>query len=630
MGSQSVKAITTNKQRKEFTYQLLNDIEALKNMIDTNAFEQGVQRIGAEQELVVVNENYRPSFNALKILDKIGDKRFTTELGLFNLEANLDPLELKGTCFSELEKDLVSLINKAVEAAYEVDKDKIILTGILPTFKRKDLVFENMTPHKRYKTLNDVIKKIKGEDFKLRIRGVDELILNHESILFEACNTSFQVHLQIGLNEIIDKYNWSQAIAGPILALMCNSPLLLGRELWSETRIALFQQSIDMRNTSHLLREQKPRVSFGNDWVRDSILEVFTDDITRYAPLVTSDFESNAVEELQKGIKPALKALNLHNGTLYKWNRVCYGVHQNIAHLRIENRYIPSGPSIKDEIANAMLWVGVMQGMPSEYKRIYEIMPFKDARGNFIKAARTGIDTYFNWFGKGISAKKLGIDILIPMAKKGLEKSGVAKKDIDHYLGIIENRIDKNITGSKWLIRSSRKLQEAVSRDESNILLTHNLYKNQVEGLPVHMWRLARKETRELVKSHDKVYKIMTRELFVVNENDLTAFVYKIMEWKKIHHLPVVNKQNKLTGIISKSTLNKLKTENKEDVYLAAKDVMITAMKVGHPEMSIDEVKTLMIKNKIGCLPILDNEELVGLLTKTDIQNIDSIEIDNE
>ncbi|NNC70881.1 MAG: CBS domain-containing protein, partial [Flavobacteriaceae bacterium] len=188
MGSQSVKAISTDKQRKEFTFQLLSDIKALETMIETDAFEKGIQRIGAEQELVIVNKNYRPSFNALKILEKINDDHYTTELGLFNIEANLDPLELKGKCFSKLEKDLTDLINMARSASEEVNEDKIILTGILPTFKRKDLVFENMTPFQRYKTLNEVMKNIKGEDFKLSIRGVDELILNHESILFEACN----------------------------------------------------------------------------------------------------------------------------------------------------------------------------------------------------------------------------------------------------------------------------------------------------------------------------------------------------------------------------------------------------------------------------------------------------------
>ncbi|MCB0472171.1 MAG: CBS domain-containing protein, partial [Flavobacteriaceae bacterium] len=481
MGSQSVKAIKSLRERKKFVFHLLNDVKTLELMIRENAFEQQVQRVGIEQELCVTTRLFRPSLNALKILEKINDPHFTTELALFNLEINLDPVELKENAFAEIEKELTNLIEKAHSAADEVENNKILLTGILPTLKKKDLIFENMTPHERYRILNDILKNLRGEEFKMRIRGVDELIIKHDSILFEACNTSFQVHLQIGLDEIVDKYNWAQAIAGPVLSVMCNSPMLMGRELWCETRIALFQQSVDMRNTSYLLREQKPRVSFGNDWIRKSILELYTDDISRYTPLVTENIIENSLAEYQRGIMPRLRALNIHNGTLYKWNRLCYGVNKetNEAHLRIENRYIPSGPSIKDEVANTLLWVGVMQGMPDEYKEIWKKMPFKDARGNFVNAARTGINTYFNWFDKGISAKKLAKTVLIPMARTGLKKSNIDAGDIDYYLNIIEKRIENNITGSKWLIRSSRNLRKDFSNDQANILLTNAMYKYQ-------------------------------------------------------------------------------------------------------------------------------------------------------
>ncbi|MEY8848861.1 CBS domain-containing protein [Psychroserpens sp. XS_ASV72] len=619
MGSQSVQPISSRSQRRQFIYHLLNDIEALDMMIKSDAFEKGIQRIGAEQELCIVNKSYRPSFNALKILELINDKHFTTELGLFNLEANLDPLKLKGKCFSKLEKDLTQLLKKAKSAANAIEENKIILTGILPTFKRTDLVFENMTPYQRYKVLNDVMRKVRGDDFRVRVRGVDELILDHESILFEACNTSFQVHLQIDLEDIIDQYNWAQAIAGPVLSLMTNSPLLLGRELWSETRIALFQQSIDLRNKSHLLREQKARVSFGNDWARDSILEVFTDDVARYAPLVTSDFEDNdPISDLKKGIKPDLKAIGLHNGTLYKWNRVCYGVHNNIAHLRIENRYIPAGPSIKDEVANAMFWVGLMLGMPDDCKSIWKRMAFKDAKGNFIKAARTGLDTYFNWFGKGISAKKLVRKILLPMAREGLLKANVDRNDVDQYLGIITERIDRNTTGSKWLVRSSRFLQETVSRAEANILLTHYMYKNQQANIPVHEWELAQPLERLDASSNDKVHKIMSTQIFTVDENDSIRLIRNVMEWKHIHHIPVINDHNKIVGIISAKDIKGI---DKFDDY-SAEDLMSKDIKIGHPDMTIDEAETLMNSHAIRCLPIVDHDELVGILTATDLEKI--------
>jgi len=623
MGSQSVKAITSQKQRKKFIYHLLSDVKALDEMIKNDLFEKDLHRVGFEQELCIVNNFYRPSFNALKILEKLKDDHFTTELALFNLEINLDPVELKNNCFSEIEEQLNFYIDKVKKVANEIENNKILLVGILPTLKKKDLIVENITPFERYTILNEILKNIRGDSFKLRIEGVDDLILDHDSILFEACNTSFQVHLQLGLDEIVDKYNWSQAIAGPILSIMSNSPLLLGRELWSETRIALFQQSVDMRNTSYLLREQKPRVSFGNGWIKKSIIELFKDDISRYTPLITADFDEDSIEKSEKGNPQKLSILNIYNGTLYKWNRVCYGVTNNIPHLRIENRYIPSGPSVKDEIANAIFWVGVMQGMPDEYKNIWKKMPFSDARGNFINAARTGINTYFNWFGEGISSKRLIKKILIPMARKGLKKSKINPKDIKYYLKIIEKRVDKNVTGSKWMVRSKRKLRKTLSPDVAGILLTSSMYDNQESKKPVHEWKLADVDIEKISKLHDKLYKVMTTELFVVNENDLVELVAKIMEWKNIHHLPVVNEHNKIIGIITKSNLDLIDIQSAKNNLVVAKDIMVKNVISVNSETFIEDAKKIMAKNKIGCLPIIDGDDLIGIVTRNDLKRID-------
>ena len=629
MGSQSVTAIKTQKDRKDFVHHLLNDIEAFEYMVNNNLFEKGIQRVGAEQELCIVDKDYRPSTKALEILDKINDSHYTTELALFNLEINLDPFELKNNCFSAIEKQLTSLLNKGYKVAEETENNKIILAGILPTLRKKDLVFKNVTPFKRYKTLNKVLKKIRGDDFKLHIQGVDELILKHKSILFEACNTSFQVHLQISSDEAIDKYNWSQAIAGPMLSIMCNSPLLLGKELWSETRIALFQQSIDLRNVSHISREQKPRVSFGNSWIKDSILELFTDDISRYPPIVSSKFEENSIEAVKNGVMPKLKALNLHNGTLYKWNRLCYGVHNNIAHLRIENRYIPSGPSVKDEIANALLWVGVMQGMPKQYEKIWRKMPFYDARGNFVNAARTGINTYFNWFGKGISAKKLLENILIPMAKEGLLKSNVEEAEIDYYLDIIQKRIDTSSTGSKWLIENKRKLRKEVSKYESNVILTEHIYKNQKSNKSISEWESIDFYENNSDNKYDKVYKIMSTSLFVVHENDLLKLVLKIMDWKNISHIPVVNKYNKIVGMIERIQLSKLDFTSKKVMNKVAKNIMNKHYDVAHPETSYKTAKDLILNTKNTCVAVIKDDKLVGIFTKSDLERIENLKTIN-
>lgn len=623
MGYQQVKPIITQEQRKEFLYHLLNDVKALEQMVSDELFEKNIHRVGAEQEFCLVTQNYRPSTNSLKILQKIDDPHFTTELGLFNLELNMDPVALGRDSFDIMETRLTKYMNKAFKAAEAVDHNKIILTGILPTLRKKDIAIENMTPLDRYQTLNNVLKEIRGTEFRMLIKGVDELNIKSTSILFEACNTSFQVHLQIPLDEIIDKYNWAQVIAGPVLSSMTNSPLLLGRELWSETRIAVFQQSIDTRNTSYHLREQKPRVSFGNSWIKDSIIDVYKDDITRYIALLTSDFEEDSMEVLRKGGIPKLKALKLHNSTLYKWNRLCYGTTDGKPHLRIENRYIPSGPTIKDEIANALFWVGLMQAMPDQYKKIWKIIPFNEARGNFINAARTGLDTYFNWFGRGISAKKLIKTILIPMSRKGLINSGINKTSIEKYLNIIEKRVDNNLTGSKWLLRNYRKLKKEMTNDEANVRLTSGLFKRQMEGKPIYAWNLIDKEEgSSIAKMNDTLRKVMTTEIFVVQIDDLIELVKNIMQWKNIHHLPVVNKENKFVGVLTASLIEKAEKENIDNDLLTVDKVMKKVPIRVDPEMTIEESKEIMKNYGIDCLPIIENEELIGLFTKSDLNRI--------
>ena len=621
MGSQAVKAIESLRERKDFLYHLLNDVKALEMMLSEDVFEKGVQRVGAEQELCLVDKNFRPSCNALKVLDKINDEHYTTELALFNLEINLDPLELKNDCFSQIDEELSRLISLGDAVANEIDETKIILTGILPTLRKRDMVFKNITPFQRYKVLNKILKDIRGDDFMLKIKGVDELIINHKSILFEACNTSFQVHLQIPVKEMVDKYNWAQAIAGPILSIAANSPLLLGRELWSETRIALFQQSVDLRNKSYLLREQKPRVSFGSNWIKKSIIELYQDDIVRYTPLLTTDLKEDAIAKLSKGEIPKLEAIGIHNGTIYRWNRMCYGQKDGVPHMRIENRYIPAGPSVKDEVANAMFWVGVMQGMPDKYKKLSESTPFNEVKGNFVNAARTGINTYFNWFGRGISARRLILEELLPIAREGLIKTQIDKKDIDKYLAIIEKRADTRHTGAQWLKHSNRILKTKMTKDIANATLTAHLYKNQKSGRPVHEWEIAKdNHVLNLDVSITKLEKFMTTEVFVVKENDLVELVTKIMEWRNIHHIPVVDDDNKLTGLITKKNILEIKGQDTN--IIVAKDIMVREVITVDSETSIEQANRIMIDNSIGCLPIIELEDLVGILTKSDLYNL--------
>ncbi|MFQ5583569.1 MAG: glutamate-cysteine ligase family protein [Calditrichia bacterium] len=242
MGKNPDKLYYRKPELSRFMYYLINDIKALQQMLDADLFEKDIQRIGAEQELCLLDKTWRPAPLSMQVLEKIDDPHFTTEHSRYNLEINLDPLKFGNDCLSELEATLKSHLSKLEDVVKNLNGE-IILVGILPTIRRQDLRIENLTPLRRYKLLGTIMRKLRGGPFEFRIEGMDELITRHDSIMFEGCNTSFQVHFQISPDKFVRCYNWALAIAAPVLAAATNSPVLLGKRLWQETRIALFQQS---------------------------------------------------------------------------------------------------------------------------------------------------------------------------------------------------------------------------------------------------------------------------------------------------------------------------------------------------------------------------------------------------
>lgn len=592
-------------------------MRALEIMIENRLFESGVTRMGAEQEFCLVKPDFSPSNKALEILEEINDPHFTTELARYNLEVNLDPVEVTGSCFSDVKSQLNTLLAKASHAAARFD-NKIILAGILPTIRKPELELDYLTPIERYQRLNEVMRELRGSDFSLHLRGVDELTLLHDSILFEACNTSFQLHLQIDPDDMVASYNWAQAIAGPVLSACVNSPILLGRELWSETRIALFQQSVDTRKASGTTIDQEARVFFGTEWLKDSITNIYKDDIARHRIILSGDFEEDSLKMILDGAIPSLNALRIHNGTIYRWNRPCYGVANGKAHMRIENRYLPAGPSVEDEIANFALWIGLMMGRPEKYDRIESRMDFLEAKENFIKAARSGKESQFIWLGNAVCANDLINKELLPIAYSGLRKAGVNENDITHYLQIIELRVNRD-TGSRWITKSYRNLKKQLKKDDALKALTENIYEYQQSGKPVHEWSEVTKPPRNYpIYAGKKAFEIMSTHIFTVHPNDHADLVRHIMKWKNIHHVPVIDSTDDLVGILTSKNIEEPDAEVSDNLN-EVKDIMIKDVQVTTPYIDADDAAKLMLDNKIGCLPVLLDGKLVGIITRNDI-----------
>jgi CBS domain-containing protein/gamma-glutamylcysteine synthetase len=625
MGEERVHLASSSskEQMQNFVRQLLSDVKALEYMLDNNWIESDVKRIGAEQEMCLINKFYKPACTAMEILNDFHPDWLTTELAQFNLEINLSPQSFSGEAFSLMETELRDRLTAVANAASKYNT-RILLTGILPSLRKFDLSYDKLTPKERYFALMEALKSMRGSDYELHIAGIDELIVRHDSPLLEACNTSFQVHLQVSPNDYVKMYNIAQALAGPVLSMCANSPVLFGKRLWHESRIALFQQSIDNRKSRDHLRDQSPRVTFGRDWLHESILEIYKEDITRFRIILGTDLEENSLESIAEKIAPKLKALQVHNGTVYRWNRPCYGVGPDgIPHLRIENRIFGAGPTVVDEMANAALWLGLMEGMAAEHDDITKMMSFDDAQDNFNKGAKMGIDTEFTWDkDRKVSARELMRNELLPIARKGLESRNIKTSDIDKYLGIIEERVKRHTNGARWILRTFTKFKKETSVDESLTTLTAAIYHNQTQSKPVHEWEIP--ELGQFDKydpSQLLVEEFMTKDLITVHEDDILEYALSLMDWNDLDFLPVEDSSGHLYGIITAKAIvqhlsasSMLKTEN--NVSAIVSSVMSKNPQTVGPATSITEVISLMQDKQLKVLPVVKNGELVGVISE--------------
>ena len=135
MGDQQVSPLSRDS-KSAFLRHLIQDIEALDWMVAEGKIEQGVTRIGAEQEYCLVHNDLRPAMIGPEVLSQTDDQRFTAELAKWNLEINLDPSDVGSGCLDGLRQQLDLLLKTAVENGQKRDAH-VILTGILPTIRKK-------------------------------------------------------------------------------------------------------------------------------------------------------------------------------------------------------------------------------------------------------------------------------------------------------------------------------------------------------------------------------------------------------------------------------------------------------------------------------------------------------------
>jgi len=133
-------------------------------------------------------------------------------------------------------------------------------------------------------------------------------------------------------------------------------------------------------------------------------------------------------------------------------------------------------------------------------------------------------------------------------------------------------------------------------------------------------------------KSNLKVQDIMQTEVHTLGRNDKLSVADELMQSKDVRHVPVLNEDEKICAVISQRDLYRgalLKAmgygshmiDKLFDNYVV-KEAMSNELHTTTPETPVQEAASVILGQKVGCLPVLDDQKLVGIVTKSDFLKI--------
>jgi gamma-glutamyl:cysteine ligase YbdK (ATP-grasp superfamily) len=464
------------------------NLDVFARMLREARFDTDDPMTGLEVELNLVGEEGDPALKNAQALEAIADPDFQTELGQFNIEINVPPAKLRQGGLTTFEDSLRRSLNNAEEASARIGAHMVMI-GILPTLAPGHMDLTSLSANPRYKLLSEQILDARGEDITIAIDGVERLRSTADSIVPEAACTSTQFHVQTSPDQFAAYWNASQAIASVQVAIAANSPYLLGKELWRETRIPLFEQATDTRSEELKAQGVRPRVWFGERWIT-SVFDLFEENVRFFPALLPVTDEEDPLEVLERGDTPALAELRLHNGTIYRWNRPVYDVSRGVPHLRVENRVLAAGPTVADTLANAAFYFGLVRALAENERPLWSQMSFSAAEENFHNAARQGIDAQVYWPGVGqVRATELVLRRLLPLAHQGLAAWGASGEEIDRLLGIVEQRCLTGVNGAEWFVRRTHARRGELERWDALRATLRDYRELMHTNEPVHTWQ---------------------------------------------------------------------------------------------------------------------------------------------
>lgn len=488
MGRDISSETFSREQRRKYRLKLTENLETFARFLQKADFaDEGT--IGLELEINLITPAGEPALRAMPVLRAIGSDEFTTEIGAHNIELNHPVVSPAGRGLAELEAGLLARLRAADGAAKALDTG-LVTVGMLPSLSEDILRDESwMNPERRYAALNNSVVDSRGEDIRMHFMGEEEIDFYISTIAPEAACTSVQLHLQTHPSDFAPTWNAAQAMAGPQIALAANSPFFVGRKGWQESRIPVFQQALDTRPPELAAQGVRPRVWFGDGWI-NSVFDLWESNVRLFPALIPESREAAGETLLTEHSAPRLHELVLHNGTIWRWNRPIYDPTTEPAHVRLENRLLPAGPTMKDTVANAAFFFGLVEALKNQPRPLWSRMAFEQARDNFYACAEYGFDARVAWPGIGrIGVATLLTEELLPLAAQGLTALGVDEDLRDEYVGILAERAETGRNGARWQRDAVDALEEmGLSRQDALVQMTLQYRKHQLTNAPVHTW----------------------------------------------------------------------------------------------------------------------------------------------
>jgi gamma-glutamyl:cysteine ligase YbdK (ATP-grasp superfamily) len=470
MGEEIHKENFEQADYDRFQLRLEEETEIVRDLFARRAFDNRTRRLGYELELCLADADGHPSRNNIDIIEATDNPLFTSELAKFNMEINGNPFPNEGDVFARVERDLDDLFGQAARAAGRFET-RIGMFGVFPSVTPEHLrPDEYMTELHRYNQLNRQLLAMRGRPIHLCLEGEERLVVDKGDVMLEALATSLQIHLQVPFDEIVPTYNAGLWASMMILAASANSPLVLGKCCWQESRIGIFKQAVDTRNPEEIENHIIPRVHLGKRYI-DSLLDLFEDNFY-YSPILPE-----VIEEPPEN----LHHLSLHNGTIWRWVRPIIARDGDGGyHLRLELRVVPSGPTLADTLANLVFYVGLTEALKSLGEDLTRV-PYETLEADFYRAARHGLEASVHWpDGRKMPLRQILLDHALPLTSEYFAGAGIA--DSQRWLEIIRARVDSGATGAQWILGHWK-------RHGDSALLVRDYIAQAQTNRPVHSWR---------------------------------------------------------------------------------------------------------------------------------------------